>query len=245
MIRGRRDYVAIALATAGVLAAISLAGIFIVYLIDTIGGDDKPTSAEVVGTTALTSPTTPGLTSPTGPSSPSPGTSAPGAGGAGGAGGSGGAAGNQQSRANLIPDNQQYDTFKGGDWSILYPKGWDAKEFSKVNHVWSHGLDRLTVLNGRGPKPTVASVGVQVGRLKNARVVTPPKEVKVNGKPAIKTTLSEQLKRPGQPTARIYTDDYRMQEKGRTAIITLRCPGGVYKDNQDAFTKMVESFRWQ
>jgi hypothetical protein len=40
---GRRDLVVISLAVAGVVGAISLAGIFIVYLVDTIGGEERAT----------------------------------------------------------------------------------------------------------------------------------------------------------------------------------------------------------
>jgi hypothetical protein len=255
MIRGRRDYVAIALATAGVLAAISLAGIFIVYLVDTIGGDDKPATAQVSGTTAPTSPSSPGATSPTGPSSPTAprsGTTNPaGGGGAGGgaAGSAGGGAGaqsnNKPGRVNLIPDNQQYDTYKNRSpkYSISYPKGWQANVFSTANRNWTHALDSLTVITGSAPAPTVASVRTQVAKLKGVRVVIPPKEVQVNGKPAIKTTMT-QVRKLEQGQARLVIDDYRMGDKGQIVTITVRCPQGVYKPNKDDFQRMVDSFRW-
>jgi hypothetical protein len=249
MVRKGRDWVAIALATAGVLAALSLAGIFIVYLVDTIGGDDSSSSAQTSGTTSPTGGTAPTTPRP-GASAPGAGASAPGAGGAGGAGAGNAAGGGQGAasaggqRSNLIPDNQQYETFtsRSQRYSISYPKGWEEAGEDERKR-WVFRLDGLNVFMARGPKPTVDDVRVQLGR-QDFRIVVPPKEVKLNGRPVIKATLSERREKPGGGRALILIDTYRMANKGRTATVNISCPQGVYKPNKDAFTKMAESFRW-
>jgi hypothetical protein len=249
MVRKGRDWVAIALATAGVLAALSLAGIFIVYLVDTIGGDDSSSSTQTAGTSSPTGGTAATTPRP-GASAPGAGASAPGAGGAGAGGagadnaGGGGAQGGAR-RANRIPDNQQYKTFRSSSagYTILYPEGWDESGSSK-NKSWTFRLDFEHVIVGRGPKPTVERTRTALGNQKKFKVVSPPKEVRLNGKPAIKTTVLQIRKREGLGAARIYIDQYRMEDKGRTAAIDIGCPAGVYKPNEDAFGKIIESFRW-
>jgi len=232
MFRGDRDYVAIALATAGVLAALSLAGIFIVYLVDTIGGDDKPANAQVAGATIQTTPApaptvpSPGASAPT---SPAPPTDAARAG---------------QKRQNRIPDDQQYETFTSSSagWSISHPKGWSERG-SDENRTWTFGLDGLHVVVGRGQRPTVGLLRDFIAKQKKLKIVSPPQKVEVNGQPAIKATVQQRRRQPDGRKARIYIDQYRMELKGRTIAIDISCPFGVYKPNSDDFKRMVDSFR--
>jgi hypothetical protein len=249
--RGRRDYVAIALATAGVLAAVSLAGIFVVYLIDTINGDDT-TTTQVAG---ATSPTSPGPTAATGASpgtgaSPpdggaTPGGAAAGGAGGGGAGGGAGGAGGGGRRANRIPDNQQYETFtaRSAGYSISRPKGWTDSGSNK-DKSFNFRLDFLHVVSSKGGKPTVESLRNYIKTQKQLKIVSPPQEVKVDGQDAIKATVLERRKREGLATASIFIDQYRMAKGNRVVAVDLGCPAGVYEDNSDDFRRMIESFRF-
>ena len=71
-----------------------------------------------------------------------------------------------------------------------------------------------------------------------------PKQVKVNGKPVVKSTYSTESA-PNPVTGKRVTlvvDRYQLPANGKKATVDLGTPKGV--DNVDAYRLMIESFRW-
>jgi hypothetical protein len=238
---GRRDLVVILLAVAGVVGAISLAGIFVVYLVDTIGNDDGGTSTAqklgVSGTSGVRGPSAPtGGTGSLNPPAKTPtGTSPSGNPGA----------------LNLIPKNQEYVTFtnRSAGYSMLYPKGW-TRQGSGSAIEFVHNNDYLNInINRAGGLPSVSAVRDAMRQRPGIRLAKGsgnPGRTTINGEPAIHATLiqKEILQRTPQGAIRLVIDAYRLAKKGKLAGIDLASPDRVRPRNLDDYDKMVKSFRW-
>ncbi len=240
MNRGRRDIIVITLAVAGVIGALSLAGIFIVYLVDTIGGDDS-TSAKPAGTTGppgLVVPPVTGATGPSGPAENPQGTNGeqPPADGSGGA----------NPKLNRIPDNQVYETYRnsGGGYSILYPKGWN-KEEDGDGVTFSVGLNSEHVGVANGPAPTTKSVREAIAANKKLVIVTPPRMINLNGQRVVKSTVRVLgVRRESGAVVRAFIDRYDFGRGRKIAVLELSTTGAVRTPNADDFNKIAQSFRW-
>jgi hypothetical protein len=240
MERERRDWIAIVLAAAGVVGAISLAGIFIVYLVDTIGddGNSKPTSAaRAFGTRTV--PKTPlGSTGgqDDGKSSSAAGKKSGGA----SKGGASGATGSAGATQNKIPDGQKYTTFtnRSGGYSILVPEGWTKQEATKAVR-FSLGANFVTINSGKGPRPTVKSVSAKLGANKNVKIIKKPRDVTVGGHRAVVTTLEgKKSKKP------LVLTQYKFGKRKKIVTVLLATAGKFSKDNADDYRRIASSFRW-
>ena len=242
---GKRDTISLVMVVAGVIGALSLAGIFVVYLVDTIGGDGSSSGSTPARGTTLQS----GTSGPTGSSdgaatpskTPAPSSSkgssptpapAPAAG--------------SNPRINRIPDNQVYTTFtnKSAGYSILTPKGW-TKGGSGTGIEFRFGLDNERIDIAQGQLLTPVVVGRILAANSNIRVLKQPRFVKVGAGQAIKATFRQLgvVGGVGKP-ANLIVDQYRLSKKGKVATIALGGPKGVLKYNADDFRKIIASFRW-
>jgi hypothetical protein len=237
---GRRDIVVIVLAVAGLLGAISLAGIFVVYLIDTVGGNDSSGPAIAVR------PTTPTVAAPTGPSgttgptatkpgSPSPAPTSPQA---------------SPSRPNRIPNNQLYVPFRNraAGYSILSPKGW-TKTGTNKDISFSFERNFVHVIIANGVSPTVSGLREVVAGNKQLEIVNAPRAIRLNGAPAVKATVHQLgVTQPNGHPVRVLIDQYRFSKSqrgtGPVCAIDFGTAGAVYKANADDFQKVLRSFRW-
>jgi hypothetical protein len=232
MKRTGRDWLGIALATAGVVGAISLAGIFVVYLVDSLSDDDgsKPATATRLG--ASTGPTAAtGLTSggkgATGSSSKSSGAKS----------GSTGAATKTENPAR-IPDGQRYETYtnRTAGYSILVPKGWKKKANAKLVG-FSHRPNFILIAARKGKPPTTKSVSTVIGKNKALTIIDPPRTETVAGSTAV-------VDRVRNTKRKIVLFQYHFGKNKKIAAINLGTPETVYKDNADDFRRIASSFRW-
>ena len=241
---GKRDTISLVMVVAGVIGALSLAGIFVVYLVDTIGDDSSSGSTPARGTTLQRGTSGPTASSDAGaaPSkTPAPSSSkgssatpapAPAAGGS--------------PRINRIPDNQVYTTFtnKSAGYSILTPKGW-TKGGSGTGIEFRLGLDNERIDIAQGQLLTPVVVGRILQANSSIRILKQPRFVKVGGVKAIKSTFRQLgvVAGVGKP-ANLIVDQYRLAKKGKVATIALGSPKGVLKYNADDYRKIIASFRW-
>jgi hypothetical protein len=251
MSAGRRDLVVIMLAVAGLVGAISLAGIFVVYLVDTIG-DDGSKSTQNAGATGATAP---GVAS-SGDGTPAPGAPTPAA--PSGTPAKPGNAGTQPKGKpgagpglNVIPKDQKFATYRNASvgYSILYPKGWNKSGNDKdVHFVHNNNFLRISVT--RGKPPNVADVRRNLRR--NKAVTLPggsgnPGVVNIKGQRVVKDTLIQKavLQRTPQGPIRSVVDQYRFAKGGKVAVVDLGTTTRVRPRNADDFRKIAESFRFQ
>jgi len=224
-----RDWLGIALATAGVVGAISLAGIFIVYLVDSLGDDDgsKPATATQAvrtgptGTTGLT-----GGRGSTGPGSKSSGAS-----------GSTGAAKKKENPAK-IPDGQRYETYtnRSDGYSILMPKGWTKKTNAKLVG-FSKRPNFMLIAARKGKPPTTKSVNAVIGKNKALTIVEPPRTENIGGTAGV-------VDRVRNTKRNIVLFQYHFGKSKKTVAINLGTPDAVADDNADDFRRIASSFRW-
>jgi hypothetical protein len=237
--------VATALAVAGVVGALSLAGIFIVYLIDTIGGDDSSKPAQVQpNTTGATAPALPdgasGASGPTGSagSGASPGAKAPGA-------LPQGATGNNP-KLNRIPDNQQFENFKNSSagYSIDFPKGWTTN--GRGNDVtWSFGKNSERVVMARAAAQKPRQIQADFRNNKQVRVVLNPRYVSLGALRPIRVTFQQLGAKNDQgDPIKIFVDEYKFYRGGKIATLDLVTTGAVRRDNANEFDRIARSFRW-
>lgn len=235
--------VATVLAVAGVVGALSLAGIFIVYLIDSIGGDDSSTPAQ-----QQTSPT--GTTAPpladgaSGSSGAAGAKTAPGA-PAQGAKAPAGATG-VNPKLNRIPDNQQYESFKNSSegYTIDFPKGWNAT--GKGGDVtWAMGKNSERVVMAKTPPQKPKDIRAAFRNNAAARVVLSPRYVSLGGTRAIKLTFQQvgAKDEKGNPI-KLFVDEYKYYRGGKVATLDLVTTGAVRRDNLDDWDRISRSFRW-
>ena len=247
MSAGRRDLVVIMLAVAGLIGAISLAGIFVVYLVDTIGDDGSKTT-QTAGTTGATAPgVADGDGSPS-PTPPAPVGTPPQSGNAGtSAGGKPGAG----PGLNVIPKDQKYATYRNASagYSILYPRGWTRVGNGKdVRFVRNNNFLRINVAPGK--PPNVAEVRRNLR--KNKSVTLPggsnnPGVVTINGQRVVKDTLIQKtvLQRTPQGPIRTVIDQYRFAKGGKVAVLDLGTTTRVRPRNAADYRKIAESFKLQ
>src|SRR5437870_4825745 len=146
------------LAVAGVLGAISLAGIFVVYLVNTIGdNNDGQTTAAVAtpGATGATGGTGAASANGAAGSSPPAAATPPAAAGKTGATPPAAAGGTPPGPGlNVIPRNQVFTTFtnRSAGYSILYPKGWVKKGVTTdLQFVHNNDFIRIATFNSTVP----------------------------------------------------------------------------------------------
>jgi hypothetical protein len=237
----RRDLVVVLLAVAGVVGAISLAGIFVVYLVDTIGDDDggKPT-AQNVGTSGAR-----------GPSGPTGGTTGgtPGRGPTLG-GGVGGAPAGNPGALNVLPRNQKFVTFtnRSAGYSILYPKGWN-KQGQGDDLKFVHNNDFVRIAVKQGQVPSVADMKASLRTNPSVRLVKSPANpgrTTVDGHPSVHATVVQKsiLQNTPQGAIRLAIDFYRVPTSGKFATIDLATPDRVRAKNLDEYNKIINSFHW-
>jgi hypothetical protein len=244
MKRQGRDWLGIALATAGVVGAISLAGIFIVYLIDSLGDDDssKPAASSQLGR-APTGPTaatgSTGANNGTTGSSKSGGTTGSSKSGAarGKAGTTGGKAKTGADQAK-IPDGQQYATYtnRSGGYSILIPRGWKKRDKGKLVGFSLHG-NFVLISSGKGKAPTAKSVSAQIAKNKGLKIVEAPRQTTIGGNSAVVATVRNS-KRP------VVIDQYHLGKDKKVVAVNLGTPSAVSKDNADDYRRIANSFHW-
>ncbi len=257
----RPDRTAVALAVAGVLSAFSLAGIFIVYLVNTVGGDDNPpatvSDAAAGPTGAPSAGVTPsgqssqssdagaqskGATPATTNNSPAPTNDSPAPVGA-----------KKEDSGDRIPDNQQYVRYtnRSARYSILYPKGWKPSGPTKGITIQG-GASFIHLQIATGPPPTVGGVRKEIRGNPNATLLGGrgnPGRVSLPVGPAIRVRFTS----PGGQdasgkTVELRIDAYRFSDgkgpKARFAGINLATPSPAYRDNANDLVKIINSFRW-
>jgi hypothetical protein len=223
-----RDWLGIALATAGVVGAVSLAGIFIVYLVDSLSDDDgsTPTTTQAVrtGPTAATGLT--GAKGSTGSTSKSSGAS-----------GSTGAKKKKENPAK-IPDGQRYETYtnRSAGYSILVPKGWKKKTNSKLVG-FSRSPNFILIAARKGKAPTTKSVSKVIGKNKALTIIDPPRTETVAGSTAV-------VDRVRNTKRKLVLFQYHFGKSKKIVAINLGSPEDVSEDNADDFRRIASSFRW-
>jgi len=238
---GKRDTISLVMVVAGAIGALSLAGIFVVYLVDTIGGDGSSSgSTSARGTTLQSGTSGPSASSDATPSkTPAPSSST-------GSSATPAPAAGSNARINRIPDNQVYTTFtnKSAGYSILTPKGW-TKGGSGNGIEFRLGLDNERIDIAQGQLLTPVVVGRILQANSSIRILKQPRFVKVGGVKAIKSTFRQLgvVAGVGKP-ANLIVDQYRLAKKGKVATIALGSPKGVLKYNADDYRKIIASFRW-
>lgn len=234
--------VATALAVAGVVGALSLAGIFIVYLVDTIGGDDSNNPSEVQPrTTGATGATAPGV--PDGTSGPTgagglPGSDAPGALPDGPTG--------VNPKLNRIPDNQQFENFKNSSagYSIDFPKGWNSS--GKGDDVtWAMGKNSERVVLATTAPQKLKDLSAAIRNNKSALIVLNPRYVRLGSLRPIRLTFRQvgAKNEQGAPI-QLFVDQYKFYRGGKVATLDLVTTGAVRGDNANEFDRIARSFRW-
>jgi hypothetical protein len=226
--------VATALAVAGVVGA-RARGRFIVYLIDTIGGDDSNDSTEVQpsGSTGTTSPSLPdgatGETGPTGPTSKAPG----------------GATGFNP-KLNKIPDNQEYESFDNASegYAVDHPKGWAIKgEGDDV--TWESGKNSERVVVARTRRQSARDVKRALRDNKSIKILLDPRAVSFGSLRPIKAVFQQVGATNEQGAAiKVIVDQYKFYRGGKVATLDLVTTGAVRRDNLDDWDRIARSFRW-
>ena len=155
----------------------------------------------------------------------------------------------QSAATGDIPDNQVFLVFhdRAAGYSIKYPEGWTQVGSSKnVRFKDKNNVVHIVVVPGSHATPKSASVELTALKASSPslKVVSVPKQVKVNGKPVVKSTYSTESA-PNPVTGKRVTlvvDRYQLAANGKKATVDLGTPKGV--DNVDAYRLMIESFRW-
>jgi hypothetical protein len=145
-----------------------------------------------------------------------------------------------------IPDNQNFLTFKGPGFSMVYPEGWSQKKTARgITFQDKNNLVRVDV--HKGSTPTVASVTAELSKLKasDPSLKSPrPTPFTLKAGRAIKVTYTT-TSAPNPVTGKRVTlmvDRYELAKKGKVAVLDLGTPTGV--DNVDAYRMMSQSFKW-
>jgi hypothetical protein len=155
----------------------------------------------------------------------------------------------QSAATGDIPDNQVFLVFhdRAAGYSIKYPEGWTQVGSSEnVRFKDKNNVVHIVVVPGSHATPRSASAELTALKASSPslKVVSVPKQVKVNGKPVVKSTYSTESA-PNPVTGKRVTlvvDRYQLAANGKTATVDLGTPKGV--DNVDAYRLMIESFRW-
>ena len=148
--------------------------------------------------------------------------------------------------AGDIPDNQVFLVFRDGaaGYSMKYPEGWAQRGAAKaVTFRDKNNIVRIVVSSGS--PPTSVSVRADMAKLRNAHIQSAPREMTINGKPAVAVAYST-VSAPNAVTGKrvkLVVDRYYVWKGGRRAVIDLGTPVGV--DNVDAYRMMIESFQWR
>jgi hypothetical protein len=240
MNRNGRDWITLSLAAAGVIGAISLAGIFIVYLADSIGGgnETKTVTTARSGGFGLGSTLGSGATGGNAGAGSAGGRSSSGSGKAGATGASGkaGAAG----QGPKIPDDQRYKTFKNrsAGYSVLVPRGWKKHVRGKLVG-FSKGADFMLITAANGPPPTIKFVTKNIAKNNNLQILEDPRHETVGGNAAIVAKV-QNIKR----TPPFYVEQFHFGQNKKVAAVNLGTPASVFNDNEDDFRRIASSFRW-
>jgi hypothetical protein len=155
----------------------------------------------------------------------------------------------QSAATGDIPDNQVFLVFhnRAAGYSIKYPEGWTQVGSSEnVRFKDKNNVVHIVVVPGSHATPRSASAELTALKASSPslKVVSVPKQVKVNGKPVVKSTYSTESA-PNPETGKRVTlvvDRYELAANGKKATVDLGTPRGV--DNVDAYRLMIESFRW-
>jgi hypothetical protein len=243
MFKGR-DRIAVMLALAGVVGAVSLAGIFIVYLVDTIGGDGGGDPASQNGTTGPTGVTAPppslGSTG-AGPTASLPGGTTLGGNGTPGAPAPGGGAGG---RRNVIPDGQEFETYtnSSGGYSIDYPKDWARSGSRRITtFTSSRNYEQISV---GGTVTTPASFAREIRRQGNARPLGAPEVVRLSGERVLKISYEVGSAAKEAEGLTVVVDAYRFVGKKRFITLHLATTKAAQKLNADEYERIARSFRF-
>jgi hypothetical protein len=155
----------------------------------------------------------------------------------------------QSAATGDIPDNQVFLVFhdRAAGYSIKYPEGWtQVGSGENVRFKDKNNVVHIVVVPGSQATPKSASAELTALKASSPslKVVSVPKQVKVNGKPVVKSTYSTESA-PNPVTGKRVTlvvDRYQLAANGKKATVDLGTPKGV--DNVDAYRLMIESFRW-
>jgi hypothetical protein len=146
-----------------------------------------------------------------------------------------------------IPDNQNFLTFKGAGFSMVYPEGWSQRKTARgISFQDKNNLVRVDL--HKGSAPTVASVTAELNKLKasDPSLKAPrPAPFRLKAGPAIKVSYTT-TSAPNPVTGKRVTlmvDRYELAKNGKVAVLDLGTPTGV--DNVDAYRMMSQSFAWR
>ena len=159
-------------------------------------------------------------------------------------------AGALQAEANAaaagdIPDNQIFLVFHDphAGYSMKYPEGW-AQQGSAGRVIFRDKNNVIRAVVSNGPAWTLASVQSDVRALKGARAQSPPRSIRLSGRPAFKLVYRT-VSAPNPVTGKRVTltvDRYYLSTRNRRAVLDLGSPVGV--DNVDAYRLISQSFKW-
>ena len=244
MPRIRLDLATAVLATAAVIGALALVGIFIVYLTD----DDNDGKQTTTSSSASTIPTTPTNTSTTGSTPTTPGSATganPSTGGSAGSNGLGAAAGRPQGivALNKIRPDQDYATYtnRKAGFSMQYPKGWKSYKAPALTVGWRSNADVINVYVQAGSLPTLKTVRTALLKdLGGTGTIGPgpPRFTRVGGQRAITVRFSKQPP-GGQKTV---SHRYVLAQGDKHYVVDFANPAAV--DNRRAYKQMISSFRF-
>jgi hypothetical protein len=243
------------LAVAGVLGAISLAGIFIVYLVNTIGDNNNGQTTAAVATPSATGATgtsgTSGAAGVNGAAGSTPPATATPPAAAGKPGATSPAIPAATVPLNVIPNNQVFTTFtnRTRGYSILYPKGWTSKGADNdVQFTHNNDFERIVAVNA--PVPSIQAVRNVLRVNKAVRLAKGrgnPGRTTINGAPVIRATLIGRTpigKLPDGTPIRLVIDQYKFFHKGKAVTINMATPDRVRPRNAGDYRKIIQSFKW-
>jgi hypothetical protein len=253
MPRVRLDIATAVLAVSGVVGALALVGIFIVYLTDDRGSpaSNAPATTAAPATTGVTTqqgkPATkaPATQGPTGKAAA--GNAAAGNAAAGNAAAGNAAAGNAAGAKTpaapnaKIPANQVFVSYRNrpGGYSFRYPKGWAAQSAPRKDAAFGFAGDAVRVFlnSGRPATPTGVLKQLNVGLDGNGHA-GPARRVVLNGASVIRLHYTRSV---GGGKFLIILR-FVFSKGGKQAIMDLTSAPGV--TNVPAYQKMARSFRW-
>jgi hypothetical protein len=233
----RLDVATTVLAVSGVVAALALVGIFIVYLTD--NGDSPASNPSATtaaqGTTGATAQQPGGSTSaakapaaktPAGKTTTgtAPARTAP--------------AGKTPSAQ--IPANQALVTYRNrsAGYSFKYPKGWSPQPQKIANAVaFGSGPNFAHVFTGAGPSTVAGVVKALKASLPAGAQVGPGSRVTLNGAPVIKTFY-----KVPEASGVLLTLRYQFSRAGKWVAVDLGSPEEV--NNKEVYKRVASSFRW-
>jgi hypothetical protein len=235
MPRVRLDIATTVLAISGVVAALALVGIFIVYLTDNRDSPISNTSATTAaqGTTGTTAQQPGGSTSTAkAPAAKTPaGKTTTGTAPAG-------TAPVGKTPSDQIPANQALVTYRNrsGGYSFKYPQGWSSQPLKIPNAVgFGSGANSVHAYFYKGPPATVANV-VKTLKSNASLKVGPGAQVTLNGAPVVKTFYTVPTAGDAEITFR-----YAFSDAGKRVDMDLASPKAV---NKDVYKRIARSFRW-